>query len=1106
MLRCFLLILVLVSPLRAQTQLEPGKTLHGEISAGAEDTYQIILSKDDFASVVVEQMNVDIVMHLQDGAGKEILICDQESRNQGTERLDLIAEQSGNYKLKIRPALKNAMHGRYQIHLEKILSAKDDDRLLFQARQGLCEASRMAEKGNFDDALPIAEQSVGIFEQTWGREIPELAKGLSLIANIRTGKEEYEEAEPVYLRALEIREKVLGAEHPAVAESCVDIARLYSNMEDQAKAESYASRAVMIREKTLDSNHFLTGYALMDYGNYLLNSQKFEKSKEMLNRALSILENSIPSDQPQFAKALHSVGYLFDTLGDFTTALQFYQRELVSAEHAKGKESMQAAKVLNYIARIYYWRGQYEDAEGYYQRALEINQKLNDENGILVAQSNLANIYLARGDYERSEETYKEILEKRENATKPNPMRIAHALVSLGEINNSKGDYVAAESFLKRSMSIAETIWKGDRSELGDILTRLATSYIGLKDYSSAEQASRRALAIYEKTHGPEHSLVAEALNVLGQIAVLKSDFDAAELLFRRSISITEKVESLKSPTLLEPLNGLAEVYTKRNDIAQAVQYQSRANEVVEHNLALAIAAGSERQKLSSLIASASNMSRNIAFHINSAPEDSKAAELAATAILRFKGRVLDSMADSFSSLRSHSNPKDQNLLDQLNESASQLGQRILYAPELSTSAESRELEEKIEKLQDQISRSNAEFSSQKQPVTIDSIRNAIPNKAVLIEFALYRPTNGNDLRYVAYVIRNQGQIYSKELGNADEVDKAVDDLRQSLRDPSLNNVKQFARLVHQKIIQPILPFIENAEHLLISPDGELNLFPFEVLVDQENQYLVENFLCSYLTSGRDLLRLQFPRQSETAPVLVANPMFGPRNINKQEIADAKLRSVTTASDLSKVYFAPLSGTGGEARAIKTFFNDANVFTGKDATESKLKQIEAPRILHIATHGFFLTDIPSDKNEKASIENPLLRSGLAFAGANARQSGKDDGILTALEASGLNLWGTKLVTLSACDTGLGPVKNGEGVYGLRRAFFLSGTESLVMSLWSVSDYTTREIMTSYYKNLKQGLGRAEALRLVKLDMLKHQRRAHPFFWASFIQSGQWLPL
>jgi CHAT domain-containing protein len=131
---------------------------------------------------------------------------------------------------------------------------------------------------------------------------------------------------------------------------------------------------------------------------------------------------------------------------------------------------------------------------------------------------------------------------------------------------------------------------------------------------------------------------------------------------------------------------------------------------------------------------------------------------------------------------------------------------------------------------------------------------------------------------------------------------------------------------------------------------------------------------------------------------------------------------------------------------------------------------------------------------------------LALAGANLSKGGDDDGILTALEAAGLNLWGTKLVTLSACDTGVGEVKNGDGVYGLRRSFVLAGAETLVMSLWPVSDTVTRELMTAYYKGLRQGLGRGEALRKVQLQMLKRPHRAHPFFWASFIQSGEWANL
>jgi CHAT domain-containing protein len=157
-------------------------------------------------------------------------------------------------------------------------------------------------------------------------------------------------------------------------------------------------------------------------------------------------------------------------------------------------------------------------------------------------------------------------------------------------------------------------------------------------------------------------------------------------------------------------------------------------------------------------------------------------------------------------------------------------------------------------------------------------------------------------------------------------------------------------------------------------------------------------------------------------------------------------------------------------------------------------------MLHIASHGFFLPDA------RAAADNPLLRSGLALAGANLRRDAHGDGILTAMEASGLDLWGTRLVTLSACDTGLGEVHNGEGVYGLRRAFVLAGAETLVMSLWPVSDSVSRETMVAYYTRLRAGLGRGDALRWSKLDMLKRPARQHPYYWAGFIQSGEWARL
>src|SRR5262249_45065501 len=317
-------------------------------------------------------------------------------------------------------------------------------------------------------------------------------------------------------------------------------------------------------------------------------------------------------------------------------------------------------------------------------------------------------------------------------------------------------------------------------------------------------------------------------------------------------------------------------------------------------------------------------------------------------------------------------------------------------------------------------------------------------------------------------------------------------------------------------------PLIGSTKQLLISPDGELNLIPFEALLDEHGHYLVQRYSISYLTTGRDLLRMQVARASKGNPVVVADPAFGePKAMRVASLERAKFnatssdtarRSITSAENLSSVYFARLAGTAEEAHTIKTLFPDAKVLTGTNATKGALKKVNAPNILHIATHGFFLTDTAHSAgsgtgtraiNAKLRIENPLLRSGLARAGANLRRDSADNGILTALEASSLNLWGTRLVTLSACDTGVGEVKTGEGVYGLRRAFTLAGTETLVMSLWPVSDYVTREIMTTYYTGLKNGLGRGEALRQAELAMLKHKGRQHPFYWASFIQSGEW---
>jgi CHAT domain-containing protein len=271
------------------------------------------------------------------------------------------------------------------------------------------------------------------------------------------------------------------------------------------------------------------------------------------------------------------------------------------------------------------------------------------------------------------------------------------------------------------------------------------------------------------------------------------------------------------------------------------------------------------------------------------------------------------------------------------------------------------------------------------------------------------------------------------DLGEAAAIDRMLNGLRVALRNPGSMDVKARANALYEAVLAPLRGSLGNATHLVISPDGALNLVPFEALVDDRGAYLIERYETSYVTSGRDLLRMQIAHPTTNPPVIMADPFFG----------EPPSKTATFP-----MYFAPLGATGLEAQAIKRLFSDATLLVGSDATKARLQQVKAPEILHIASHGFFLENLARGDAQAAAAGNPLLRSGLVLAGANERQNGSSDGILTALEASSLDLWGTKLVTLSACDTGVGETEMARA-YGLRRAFLLAGAETVVMNLWPV---------------------------------------------------------
>jgi CHAT domain-containing protein len=310
-------------------------------------------------------------------------------------------------------------------------------------------------------------------------------------------------------------------------------------------------------------------------------------------------------------------------------------------------------------------------------------------------------------------------------------------------------------------------------------------------------------------------------------------------------------------------------------------------------------------------------------------------------------------------------------------------------------------------------------------------------------------------------------------------------------------------------------------DKVVIGPDGALNLLPFAALVDDSNRSLIERYRLAYVSSGRELAREKGRTKApESDLLLVANPAFDRVMTGGGKHADAvRSRSFNQT-------FTSLPGTEQEAQEIPLLVpgdkKRKRVLVGLEATAMAVKAARNPRILHLATHGFFLGDqavqlsssvrgisvksSSEEESEKRVYENPLLRSGLAFAGANhaVQKDEGDDGLLTAYEISGMDLSGTELVVLSACETAVGQVHSGEGVFGLRRAFALAGAKVLMMSLWPIDDEITARQMKVFYQNLSK-LPPAEALRQAQLDTIKELRAKHPSaspaLWAPFIVQG-----
>jgi CHAT domain-containing protein len=920
----------------------------------------------------------------------------------------------------------------------------------------------------------------------------------------------------------------------------LDAARQWSDVEIEATEKVYGATSIE------------TALAIAQRAEIERRGGNLELAGLHLKKAAAMLASTKAVGPLGFVEE-HRARWALD-LGDLQAALAHAKNALDLAERRTPPSPLATARAGATLGRVEHALGNLEVAERLLQRSVDLERAIYHRTHPVVADDllGLAAVQLALGKDTAAERNFRTTLVSFRIASEHDGPSVAEAALVSGRLSLQAGNLEGAWTELDYGYRLAAS-HLGQRHTLALRLgLALASTELGQGKLDGA----RRRLDGVEAAQASvdaNHPLVTErliveahwaeaakdtgdlgtVLNELGvrvqklpanhpqrvemsslraALAASSGDVMTARQFAREARELREALSIENDSAVADLLFAEARYGLRAEDTGSALTMLRRAEGIHELRTLELMGFGNESHKRAFLTSLAEETSAIVDLAVQLARTSDDAVELAASTVLRRKGRVLDAVTGDFDVLRRRANEADRDKLTRAAKLRATWSSLLLQGPGALAMddyrAELGELQSQINVIDSTLSYSTRGFSVPRYVVDAENVQLALPEGSVLLEYARYENRDGSD-HYAVFVLSPDAAPNVVDLGSAEVIDREVGELRESLARPDGPNIDTPSSALYRRLLQPVEAAVSGRSIVFIAPDDALNLLPFGALKDAKGRYFLEVALPDYLTSGRDLLSMSEHRPSRQGPWIVADPTFGDYRASQG-----------VPAPLSSVSFPPLEGTKEEASRLQKLLPKASVYTGSDASETRLRQVSAPSILHIATHGFFLESQPGQSSltrgldlvstgeapKAVDVDDPLLLSGLALSQANQHTSGEDDGILTAAELSTLDLHGTELVVLSACETAVGRIAAGEGVYGLRRSLVAAGSATQVMSLWKVDDAATLELMDRYYQSLLSGKGRAEGLRDAQLAMLRGSGLEHPYYWGAFIVSGDPRPL
>ena len=976
---------------------------------------------------------------------------------------------------------------------------------------------------DYQTAITTLERALAMEDSNPAVTALSLARTLNVLGQALAATDRTPQAVTLHQRSLALSQKEFGPLSREAAEvlgMLGDDSRVQGNL---TAALDYLKQSVSVFEAAVGPDHLATTVAVGQLATIYKERGEFDTAIVLHRRAIANYERIMGPDHPRLVSQYNNLGLALKESGDPQAARVALEHALAISEKKLGPEASVTATVLGNLGIAMQEGGDFAGARQIYERALAIQEKrLGPEHQLVATLLNSLGLVLGDiGDYKaarvRIERAFA-IYEKTLGLEYPKTLEV---LANLANLLAKTGDNAAARTAFERA-------WQGNQAMFGDnnshtawALFALAKFELDSGDSVAAKTHFEQAIRAQEIALGPTHARVADSVNGLAEAAIRTGDYAGALPLFQRAASLWTNAYGPAYPTLTDALAGQANALAHLGRKPEAVRAALESAAIRRENVLAVMRDTGERQAL--LMAGKDREGLNIALRLapQASAEDRRDIW---NALIQERALVLDEMGRRHRTVSASRSPEVLALSTQVATARNLFANAVVAGPgdrAENYAARVQALRDSLETAERELARTSADFGRdlKSRRAGFAEVLAALPTQSALIGFA----RTGDD--YMAFTIRGgEATPAAFSLGRAERIDAQVkawraqiDRERDSLGRASKQNEAAYRTAgiaLRHSIWDPLVASVAGAKQVYIVPDGALQIVNFAALPTGQATYLVETGPILNLLSAERDLAAPTPTSHATQLLALGNPAFSASKPAGILISSsARYRGSRSACPgFAGMNFPDLPGSAEEAQSVAAIWRaqgmPATSLAGSRATEAALKeQAAGKRVIHLATHGFFLGR--NCKTADELTENPLLRSGLALAGANHRTAAgpdEEDGILTAEEVASLDLSGVEWVVLSGCDTGLGEIQEGEGVLGLRRAFRVAGAQTLITSLWSVGDDDAREWMVSLYRaRFANEASTANAVRSASTAQLRARRAAgkstHPFYWAGFIAVG-----